>query len=128
MQWPEHYPDSCPPNTAKHASGNVYRFIEKEHQSPQDEDFKSWKELHPERDYEEKECQACGLSIYTSLDEARRVAKLVPRLRKMKIAEAVLKKDSGKMENTPSNVSKDHFTWWIAKNISKPCSLFKIVS
>lgn len=127
MEWPQHYPESCPPAIAKEASGKVYRFIEKEHEFPQDKDFMSWKELNPNKDYGEKECQACGLSIYISLEEAKRVASSIPRLKKMKIAEANLTKNSGKMENTPSNVSKDHFTWWISKNNLKPCTLFHII-
>lgn len=127
MEWPEYFPPSCPPVTAKKASGKVYRFIDKKHKSPQDKDFLSWKEEHPNEVIQGKECQSCGLSIYISLEEAKRVARLIPKLRKMKIAEGNLVKDSGKIENTPSCNSKDHFTWWIPKNLPKPCNLFYII-
>ncbi|MGL5033061.1 MAG: hypothetical protein ACRC6M_04580, partial [Microcystaceae cyanobacterium] len=60
MEWPEYFPGDCPPITAKSPDGKFYRFIAKDHDRPQSQDFLSWRELNQEKPCPENipECQA----------------------------------------------------------------------
>jgi hypothetical protein len=128
MIYPKHFPDNCPPGESTDASGEFYRFIKQSHQIPQPEDFFSWrienpgKECHPDI----TECQACGASIYPSLDAANNMRLRIPRLKKMKIAKGTLDSKLGKIKPTPSRNEKSHHTWWIPESI-EPWKVFQIV-
>jgi hypothetical protein len=127
-QWPEYFPENCPPLTASNPSGKFYRFVKKDHESPQSQDFLSWRENNQGKPCPENitECQACGLSVYASLEEISRMAKVIPRLRKMKIAEGNLDENSGKIQNTPSRNSRYHYTWWVPDG-GTPWKIFVII-
>lgn len=127
MQWPNHFPENCPPPSALAPSGKFYRFIEQNHTFPQPEDFSSWRVLNLDKKCPENitECQACGLSVYDSFEEIQRMQKVIPRLRRMKIAVGILNKHSGKIQNTPSRNSRLHYTWWVAVD-EKPWQYFLI--
>lgn len=91
------------------------------------EDFLSWREENPGKELFPgmTECQACGLSVYTSFNEAKRLKPIVPKLRKMKIAKGILD-GMGKIKSTPSSTSQLHHTWWIPKD-STPWKYFEII-
>ena len=61
--WPDHFPEDCPPNASDSTEGRVYRFVAAN--PPTAEDFVSWKQLNPKKDYGVKACQSCGLSVLT---------------------------------------------------------------
>ena len=128
MQWPEYFPENCPPTTATSPNGKFYRFIAKDHDEPQSKDFVSWRELNLEKPCPDNipECQACGLSVYSDLEEIRRMKKVIPKLRKMKIAGGSLTESSGKIKNTPSRNSQNHNTWWVPQN-ENPWQYFFII-
>lgn len=128
MTYPTHFPEGCPPPESDIASGEIYRFIKKNHQVPMPEDFLSWREENPNKELfvGMTECQACGLSVYTSFSEVKILKPIVPKLRKMKIAKGILAGSMGRIKNTPSSTSKLHHTWWILKD-SNPWEYFEII-
>ena len=71
MQWPDHFPDDCPPENALSASGEVYRLVRKV--PPKKLDFKSHRENQPNRKFNAPECTVCGLSVYTDTEDIHRL-------------------------------------------------------
>ncbi|MBW4620602.1 MAG: hypothetical protein KME17_14765 [Cyanosarcina radialis HA8281-LM2] len=67
--WHDFFPEDCPPNTAQPASGTVYLFVKDDPPTP--EDFRSKRQKNPNLKFpnDEKECQACGISVFTQIDD-----------------------------------------------------------
>ncbi|RUT00422.1 hypothetical protein DSM106972_075500 [Dulcicalothrix desertica PCC 7102] len=124
MPYPKHFPNDCPPSECDIASGEFYRYIK--NQKPCPEDFLSWREENPEKECPKgtSECQACGVSIYLSLDDAKKLSRRVAYFRNKKIAKGTLSDELGRIKNTPSNVGKSHYTWWIPEN-KEPWKVFE---
>ncbi len=128
MQWPDYFPENCPPETAQPALVKVYRFIDSDFPTP--EDFRSWREQNPDLICPTglTECQACGLSVFTSEEGVRIARKRIPALRKKKAAIATLTPNLGLILNTPSKrTGNTHHTWWIPVGI-EPWTLFQVVN
>lgn len=123
--WPDHFPDDCPPKTSDSANGRVYRLVGAS--PPNENDFLSWKQRSPNKDYGVKACQSCGLSVFVDLDHCRRLRRLVPALRKKHIATGELESQHGRIQNTPSNKMKEHYTWWVPEAVEEPWQLFQVV-
>lgn len=123
----KHFPDNCPPSLSDIASGEFYRFIEKSHETLHREDFLSWREENPHKDCPTgvSECQACGVSIYASLDEVKSLPSRIPRFKNMKIAKGILSDGLGRIKHTPSRRGKSHHTWWVPEN-TEPYKVFKL--
>lgn len=126
MSYPDFFPENCPPSESNAASGEFFRFINKANTSPQEDDFLPWIKEFPSRQYYVTKCQACGTSVFPSLDAINNMLDEVPGLRKKKVARGVLNGDLGKIKNTPSQQEKSHHTWWIPKG-SEPWKLFEII-
>ena len=115
MKFRNHLPLNCPPEDAKEASGNVYMLVNGN--TPKQEDFLSKREKHPDKppfEPDERECQACGLSVYTEISELLNTRSRHRGFRKMKPALGQLTSDQGVMKQTPSLDSPSHHTWWVA--------------
>lgn len=128
MTYPKYFPVNCPPLKSSDALGEFYRFIKKVHERPYPKDFISWRQESPEKECPASltECQACGVSIHSSLDDAKSLALRIPRFRNMKIAKGVLSGRLGRIEHTPSRHEKSHHTWWIIEN-SEPWNVFELI-
>jgi hypothetical protein len=124
----KHFPDDCPPSVSKIPSGEFYRFIKKAHETPQPEDFLSWRQEFPDKECPPSvsECQVCGVSIHSSLDDAKNLSLRIPRFKKMKIAKGSLNEELGRIQHTPSKNEKSHHTWWIPEN-TEPYKVFEII-
>lgn len=62
-------------------------------------------------------CQACGLSVFTDVDEVTRLKKL-PIFRPASVAIVEPQDGSGVWRNTPSKRTGDnHHTFWVALNV-----------
>jgi hypothetical protein len=124
----KHFPDDCPPSQSDIASGEFYRFINKAHETPQPQDFLSWRQENPNKECPTSisECQACGLSIHSSLDDAKNLSLRISRFKKMKIAKGSLSKELGRIQHTPSKNEKSHHTWWIPEN-TEPYNVFELI-
>ncbi len=126
MNWPDYFPENCPPKTAEEAAIQVYRLVNND--PPNEDDFMSWREQHP-NDICPKgvsECQACGISVFTSLEDVNRARQKVKRLRNKKIAVANLTPNLGRILNTPSrNTGQSHCTWWLPIGVT-PWNVFNV--
>ncbi len=109
--WPEHFPEKCPPIEAKSPSGCLYRFTNR--RTPRLRDFKSLYELRDEDwDWGEEACKARGLSVFLTLADCTKMRAAVPAMKKKHIASASLSPDAGLVAHTPSNNSDAHHTFW----------------
>lgn len=128
MPWPDYFPDDCPPTSAQPAYGKVYRFIDSN--LPQPEDFLSWREKNPVKSCPKgvTECQACGLSVFTTPEGVCTALSRNPFLRRKQIAIGYLNPQNGVVLNTPSRGKRgtgdNHHTWWREPN-TDPCKIFQ---
>ncbi|KHD08392.1 hypothetical protein PN36_02060 [Candidatus Thiomargarita nelsonii] len=129
MTWPSHFPPKCPPEKAANLDGQIYRLISGNF--PKKKDFQSYCLQYPNRNWGGKTCQACGLSVHTSLEDClenyNRLKRRIPSLRK-KIAVARGNNAMGKILNTPSKEDSSHHTWWLPVELEKPWELFEVVT
>lgn len=115
MQWPEFFPDNCPPPHAFPTKGEVFRFVKND--PPKLKDFYSHRQNQPNRNFDKPECVVCGISVFRNIEDVLSVKRIVPAFKKRKIAEGALERFMGKMLNTPSYNADSHCTWWIPADI-----------
>lgn len=120
--WPNHYPNSCPPNEAEPTSGQIYRFTYKS--TPMAKDFKAFYDGDPSKDWGDLACQARGLSVYPTLEACREAAGKVPSLAKKKLASGAMQVSYGKIAETPSKNTSSHMTWWVGADCPDPVTFF----
>ncbi|HEY9707457.1 MAG TPA: hypothetical protein V6D48_04575 [Oculatellaceae cyanobacterium] len=128
MKFRNHLPPNCPPEDAKEASGNVYMLVNDN--TPKPEDFQSKREKHPDKppfEPNERECNACGLSVYTEISELLSTRSRHRGFRKMKLALGKLTSDLGVIKPTPSLDSPSHNTFWVS-NDAKPWTAFQVIN
>jgi hypothetical protein len=110
MNFPDFYPDDCPPHDCEDFKGIFYHFVTGQTDNP--ENFvpyavsKRYSSI-VEDDY----CKSCGLSMLRTLEAAELYWKL-PNLRKKNLAKGTLSSEYGKLKNTPSKISSEHYTFW----------------
>ncbi len=114
MEFPEYLPDNCPPETAQAASGKVYYLVNNEPPTP--EDFLSKRQKNPKLRFpkDEKECRACGISVYTEIEDLLKARQEFPGLGNLKVAVGNLTPNLGVIEPTPSRKFPSHHTLWLA--------------
>ena len=128
MEWPEFYPENCPPEDAEQASGTVYRLVR--HNPPQAEDFKS---LFEERStfFENKPndfiCKGCGVSVCSDFEDIERLQRSSGKMRKRQVAEGHIQTKHGVILYTPSKLYRSHHTWWIP-NEETPWFVFNVIN
>lgn len=123
MDWPDYFPEGCPPSDAVPANGTFLRATKK-HQ-PQEGDFISHYERDPER-FREIAINASALSVYTDVEDIMRMKRRSVGMRKKYIARGTLYAHHGVMKHTP-NVAKQelsHYDWWRVRNCD-PLSIFE---
>ncbi len=124
MEWPNHFPEGCPPDDADDAHGMVFRLVDGD--DPTLDDFQSWYERNPRRSWGDALCRACGLSVLRDLDDAKALRRRIPSLKTKRIAAADLQPTMGKVQQTSSKHASTHHTWWPPTTIEPP-SLFAVV-
>ena len=128
LEWPDYYPENCPPAEAKPASGTVYRLVV--HDPAQEEDFKTSFEENPRRFNNKPDIKNCGLSVQTDIQDSeqlKKAMKMVPRFKNSQIAEGELNPTLGLIQHTPSSEYKSHHSWWVPIG-AEPWVVFKIIS
>lgn len=123
--WPNHFPEGCPPAEASDPDGELFRFTNR--RSPNDRDFLSHYEKWPNRDWEDKACQARGLSVFRTMTDCLAMEAAVPAMKKKHIAVASLSVGEGVVAKTPSENSDQHHTLWSQLSISERCAAFSPV-
>ena len=121
-EWPSHFPQICPPESADELVGDVFRFINGK--TPADRDFLSHYERDNSSDYGANACKARGLSVLRSLHDCHLMRIAVPALRKKRIAHAGISTNVGLVAPTPSLSCTGHSTWWRHPSPSDVCRLF----
>src|SRR3954454_7604538 len=111
--FPSHYPATCPPDDAIPTAVSVYRFVRRFPCCV--EDFLLKRDECPEKDFAEKECEACGLSVYLDIKVARERQKQIPGFKKRFIATAKLCPEHGLIKAT---FGPDHQTWWVPTGLA----------
>ena len=123
LQWPDYYPENCPPKEAEPASGTVYRLVR--HNPPQAKDFLSTWEEFPGR-FPEPTIKNSGVSVYTDPQDIERLKKRIRQLKDRKTAEGELNPTLGLIQRTAGK-EKSHHTWWIPIG-SEPWLVFKVIN
>ncbi|MET9203350.1 hypothetical protein [Gordonia sp. NPDC003585] len=128
-EWPEHFPDSCPPADASPAEGFFYRIVDAA--PPQDDDFLSnlrlfqlGKRFKRGKNWTD-DCQAAGLSVLADRDEAINLRDSCGPMRRKAIAHGDTT-GIGLMKHTPGRAGASHHTWWLPEG-EKPASDFEVV-
>lgn len=126
MQWPDFFPNECPPNSATSAQGTFYRLVYRNTLS--ERDFHPLKFKKPNEDFGEKACQSSGLSMFQDIDEVRRLRRRARGMEKRRIARGDLAPHLGKILSTPGVEGRTHYTWWLPVGIIAEClSCFTVV-
>lgn len=109
LTYREPLPADCPPTEAEevHDVVDVYRLVRT--LPPTDSDFRSQRQEQPDRAFTNvSECQARGLSVFASAEEARK--KLASkRFRGMHVCRVRLRNGAGRILRTGGG---SHHTWW----------------
>ena len=115
--WPEDFPENCPPEHTPHANGTYYRIVKND--PPEPSDFVSLYHLNRNRAEIEirrgkrTQCETMGLSVYKERIHATECAQQYPKLGDM-IAHLFLTPPSGKAIQTGRGLDS-HNTWWKAR-------------
>ena len=130
--YPNYYPPLCPPQAVQPNDQVVYRLVN--HDPPIESDFLSVRQQSPTRKDIRDECRACGLSMFTSYDDAigqnDALSKTTffkrKQLPKMLVAHGQTKSECGVTMKTPMNERPSHVTYWLFKD-SKVHNDFAVV-
>lgn len=127
FDWPDYFPESCPPNDAEHAAGKYYRIVDED--PPDEEDFLGNLRLQQlglrrKRRWDD-ECKAFGVSILADRDEILRLRQSLGPMRSKAIAYGDITGD-GVLKHTPSGEYKSHHTWWVPTS-SESHKYFRVV-
>lgn len=123
MEWPDFYPENCPPVEAEPASGTVYRLVQ--HDPAQAKDFETpWEEYR--KQFEPPTIENCGLSVHTDPQDSKKLRNRIKKFRKRQIAEGQLNPTLGVTQRTPS-LEKSHHSWWVPLG-TEPWVVFNIIS
>lgn len=103
-------PLGCPPEKILVATKHLFYRMAHSAQAYCNEDFMSYAELNPDKDWGDLLPLAVGLSVLESRDKAVRNLRL-PLFKKYKgVIELTLNPEDGVLKQTGVHVS--HYTWW----------------
>lgn len=123
MNWPAYFPPDCPGSESVPADGRVWRLVRSKPPNP--DDFRPHKIMRPAKDWGERECEACGLSIHRDASDSTKLRQRVPAFRRHLLASANLTAANGLTLPTPSDLFPSHETWWVPQSI-EPWTLFTV--
>lgn len=108
--WTCTMPTGCPPEDILVASEHPFYRMASSAESYDENDFKSYAELNPQKDWGEMLPLAVGLSLIDNIDKAKKNLKL-PMFKRFKgIITITLNPKDGVEKQT--GVHTSHFTWW----------------
>lgn len=109
MNFPQSWPDGCPPKNATSPDG-VFLYRTVKNNPPTNDDFKSQAELGKMPNAEA--CQREGISMMRNKQDAVHHQQLFGKRVGKIIAYAVFNVSHGLIKNTPTGVFPSHVTWW----------------
>src|SRR5689334_8667524 len=114
--FPAGWPTGCPPSDAQEASGTVYRLLKTD--QPTCGDFETWFEKGQQPQYPNPTalCQACAVSVSSSIEDLRQRMARQPDVWKH-IAVGVLDAGCGVMKPTPCKQDRFHCSWWCFEDV-----------
>ena len=116
----EPLPENCPPNEAEEITSPrlVYRLVR--NNPPTDDDFRSQRAERPDRIFRDvTECQARGLSVFTTRNVAERLS-ASGRLQGLSVCHVTLAPGAGRIQPTGR---RSHHTWWPLADYDVPALL-----
>lgn len=119
QEFPNEWPEGCPPGDALDASGVIFRIVN--NNPPVSADFVT----HFESGKLPKapECLRCGLSVFQEIRDAIHQRQLLPKLGRL-IAQGMLSAEHGKTKLTTGK-QPTHTTWWPYRDTDR-ASIFSI--
>lgn len=123
MIWPDFFPDGCPTDSAKAASGQFFRVVpDRIGRTLKEKHFLSHRESQRNRQWppDVNECDLCSVSLMQDIEDAKKHAmallNAIPAYRNRvgRIAYGVLEPSCGKIKHTPDFVNGyiSHHDWW----------------
>jgi hypothetical protein len=108
------FEDQCPPAIAQESEGLVFRGVRRPPLS--DGDFLSHFELGlPNAN--DNDCNHRGLSVWRTQAAVLHAKKVIPAIRKWKIAAGILEPTDGLIAPTPAERQPEHFTFWKLEHV-----------
>lgn len=110
--WPDDFPESCPPSSAIPATGKFYRLVRDE--NPSESDFDSNYREKPRRFdgwANKRLCLAMGTSVCRTMEDIEYTRQSIGALKNRRIAVGAIN-GSGVMMATPARDKPSHHTWW----------------
>ena len=109
-QWTCTMPEGCPPDDVLAPKEHPFFRLAKQSNSYDEDDFKSYAETDPTRNWGERLPQAVGLSLIDNEPKARKNLKL-PMFRQYQgIIALTLNPVDGVVKQT--GIHRSHYTWW----------------
>lgn len=124
MDFATHFPENCPPGRALPADGEIFRLIKRVPASASDfvsRYARSPNGRHPER----LACEAYGLTVFLTENDARAAQEISPCSKMRLIAKARVTPDWGVLDATPGQ-APGHYTWWVPSG-KVPETIFETV-
>jgi hypothetical protein len=122
FSFPAGWPPNCPPDDAVDADIEVYRTVSAD--PPAATDFLSYHEEGKLVKNRQKICQAHGVSVYGSVEDAIHHRKVFGWA-SQRIAKGKLTPDQGRTKPTPGSLPS-HITWWPYDGVNR-CQPFVVV-
>lgn len=112
----EYFPTDCPPDDAIEVNTErVLRLVR--NTPPTIDDFVPLVIEQAGRNFGNRLCQACGLSIYKELEDVHRLQRRVAAHRDKPIAVGDLVPEMGATRPTPTRREHSHITWWLYRGV-----------
>ena len=125
MAWPEHYPTDCPTASAEAVNRSFYRLVNSN--PPSDGDLRSNWQKFPAKQWGNSLCKACGLSIFSTKEDALKTRQRIPAFRDSLLAIASVTPSSGVVLHTPSRQASSHHTWWLDADCTEASHMLTIL-
>ena len=113
QNFPENWPDSCPPPDAEPAQGSYFRVTTGN--PPSAKDFKTYAELAKVPNA--SPCLRVGLSLLKNIDDAIHQTRLFPKTGRF-VFSANLEPQHGKCKPTKGSLPT-HTTWWAFEGVDR---------
>ena len=119
--WPSNFPEQCPPTEARQDSLEVFRLVAND--PPAEKDFRPNRIEKPDRNFKPADlCNACGISVFQSIDDAIRIRGKYKANKGKHIAKGIISPNDGFVLET---YASSHTTWWL--QTTTPHEKFKVV-